>query len=180
MNIKSKLKNYHSDFHEEIFFRNEMLDFFKNTKKPFNRETKEGHFTASAFLLNSTKTKFLLMHHVKLNKWLQLGGHADGEKNLLEVAIKEAKEESGISNIISVNENIFDIDIHIIPLNNSEIEHKHYDVRFLLKTINNDVFIKNSESKELAWIDVNSYNNLNIEIEYSIKRMIVKYQKTLY
>lgn len=105
MNLRSNLENYVSNFQEEIENKERMIKFLencqnsKNSQNPFSRTTIEGHFTGSALLLNSDKSKFLLMHHKKLNKWLQLGGHCDGDSNVLAVAIKEAQEESGILDI---------------------------------------------------------------------------------
>ncbi|WP_375359401.1 NUDIX hydrolase [Candidatus Tisiphia endosymbiont of Neophilaenus lineatus] len=122
MNLRESIKNYVSNFQEE--YKERMLDFLDNCKNPFSRETKEGHFTASGFLLNSDKTKFLLMHHRKLDKWLQPGGHCDGNNNILAVAIKEAQEESGILEIEPISRQIYDIDVHLIPSNtNCNNEH---------------------------------------------------------
>lgn len=93
------------------------------------------------------------MHHTKLDKWFQLGGHCDGNPDVLAVAIKEAQEESGIKEIIPVYEEVFDIDIHLIPGNSREKEHYHYDVRFLLQVNSNEQIVQNRESKELRWIE---------------------------
>ncbi|ABV78466.1 (Di)nucleoside polyphosphate hydrolase-like protein [Rickettsia bellii OSU 85-389] len=134
-----------------------------------------GHFTASAFLLNHDQTKFLLMHHKKLNKWLQLGGHCESDDILTE-AIREAREESGINEIEAVSNNIFDIDVHYIPQTPKEPSHYHYDIRFLLKTINNDNFIKNNESHELKWFSFSDYPQLGVELERSVTRMIEKFK----
>jgi 8-oxo-dGTP pyrophosphatase MutT (NUDIX family) len=165
------LENYTSKFVEELFFREQMLDFLINNDHPFSRQNL-GHFTASAFLLNKDKTKFLLMHHRKLNQWFQVGGHADDEKDLLQVAIKEAREESGIDDIHPISKEIFDIDIHLIPKSSNQDEHYHYDVRFLLKA-NSDNFIVNEESLDLAWVDFYDYEKY--PINNSVKRMIAKY-----
>ncbi|MGX6960555.1 MAG: NUDIX hydrolase [Rickettsia endosymbiont of Pentastiridius leporinus] len=154
-----------------------MLEFLNEYNSPFSRDSKLGHFTASGFLINNDKTKFLLMHHKKLNTWLQLGGHCDGNSNILEVALREAKEESGISEIEVVSDQIFDIDVHYIPKRPNEPAHYHYDVRFLLKTINNDNFIKNNESHELKWFSFSDYLQLGIELERSVTRMIEKYTR---
>ena len=97
-------------------------------------------------------SKALLMHHNKLDIWVQVGGHCDGNPNVLEVAIKEAQEESGINGIEPVSEEIFDIDIHLIPGNTREKEHYHYDVRFLLQVTSDEQIVQNRESKELRWI----------------------------
>ncbi len=137
---------------EEILFKKEMLDFVKTNKNCFNRSLEIGHVTASCWLLNTDKSKALLMHHKKLDRWLQLGGHCDGNPDTLAVAVKEAQEESGIFHIRPLSTDIFDIDIHLIPGNGLTKPHYHYDVRFLLQTISNDSFTKNEESKALLWI----------------------------
>jgi 8-oxo-dGTP pyrophosphatase MutT (NUDIX family) len=105
--------------------------------------------------LNKTGDKALLMHHTKLNNWFQLGGHCDGDSNVLQVAVKEAQEESGINAIEPVNQDIFDLDVHLIPANSKEPEHYHYDIRFLLQVTSDEVVIQNRESKELRWISKN-------------------------
>lgn len=115
------------------------------------------------------------MHHKKLDKWLQPGGHCDGDSNILNVAVKEAIEESGINEIKTINKEIFDIDTHYIPRTHKELAHYHYDVRFLLKTVNNDNFIKNNESNELKWFNCSDYLKLDIELERSVTRMIEKF-----
>ncbi|WP_419235074.1 palindromic element RPE3 domain-containing protein [Rickettsia endosymbiont of Nabis limbatus] len=133
-----------------------------------------GHFTASAFLLNHDQTKFLLMNHKKFNKWQQLGGHCESD-NILAEATREAQEESGINEIEAVSNNIFDIDVHYIPQTSKESSHYHYDIRFLLKIIDNDNFIKNNESHELKWFSFADYPQLGVELERSVTRMIEKY-----
>lgn len=177
MELRNKLLNYNSSYSEEAESKIKMLEFLNNYKNPFSRELAIGHFTASTFLLNSDKTKFLLMHHSKLNKWIQLGGHCDGDSNVLAVAIKEAKEESGIEEIEPISTEIYDIDIHYIPERYEELAHYHYDVRFLLKTIDNDDFIKNDEANELKWVGLSSYSSKDFSLERSVARMIEKYQK---
>ena len=108
------LGDYKSDFQEENVFKKKMIVFINKHDNCFERFLKIGHITASAWILNKDQTKALLMHHTKLDKWFQLGGHCDGNPNVLEVAIKEAQEESGIINIEPVSQDIFDIDIHQI------------------------------------------------------------------
>ena len=149
------LKKYVSCYEEEIKFKDEMLFFIQKHENCFDRSLDEGHITASAWLINKDNSKALLMHHAKLNSWFQLGGHCDGESNVLAVAIKEVQEESGIKNIESVQSEIFDIDIHIIPENSKQKAHFHYDVRFLLRVFSDEKIQKNHESKELRWIGKN-------------------------
>jgi 8-oxo-dGTP pyrophosphatase MutT (NUDIX family) len=146
------LHEYFPTAPEEMKFKEDMLNFIKHNKDCFERSNQEGHITGSAWLLNKDMNKALLMHHTKLDKWFQLGGHCDGESDVLAVAIKEAQEESGIDDIVPVSSKIFDIDIHPIPENKKEKAHYHYDVRFLLHVASDEDIIQNHESRELRWI----------------------------
>ena len=154
-----------------------MLNFFDNHDGCFEKDNLPGHFTGSAWVISPDKNKILMTHHKKLNMWLQLGGHADGEKDLKSVALKEAKEESGFNNFSILSEEIFDLDIHKIEPMNEKPEHLHYDVRFLLEADPNEQdIIISEESHDVKWIyldDVLEYNS-----EESISRMVKK-TKTL-
>jgi len=149
------LTEYIPSAQEEKEAKERMLAFAHQHEDCFERSLEIGHFTASAWLLNKDKSKVLLMLHAKFNVWCQLGGHCDGDHDVLSIAVKEAQEESGIQNIVPVSEKIFDLDIHRIPANKKEKEHDHYDVRFLLQVTSNEQFIQNRESKELRWIAKN-------------------------
>lgn len=151
-NFIQLLTNYNPSSPEEIAFKQHMLSFINAHADCFERTLAIGHITASAWLLNKAGTTALLMHHAKLNNWFQLGGHCDGDSDVLAVAIKEAQEESGITHIAPISTEIFDIDIHLIPENSREKAHYHYDVRFLLQVTSDEQVIQNSESKELRWI----------------------------
>lgn len=140
---------------EEVAFKDSIIKFVQEQENCFERTLTIGHITASCWLLNKDETHALLMHHAKLHQWFQLGGHCDGDSDVLAVAIKEAQEESGITDILPVSSDIFDIDVHMIPANSKEAEHYHYDVRFLLKVASNEQIVKNKESKELRWIGKN-------------------------
>ena len=150
-----------------------MLSFIINESNVFSKKNLSAHFTGSAWVVSPDKCKTLLTHHKKLNKWLQLGGHADGNKNLLKVAVQEAKEESGLKNFKILSEKIFDVDIHKIPQFGSEPSHLHYDVRFLLQANpEKESIIISHESHSLAWVPIDEIFNLNPDI--SIKRMVIK------
>lgn len=119
----------------------------------FHRDHLPGHITGSAWILNKAKTHVLMVHHVKLDKWLQPGGHADGEENILSVAIREANEETGLVHFKELVPGIFDIDIHTIPARKDFPEHLHYDVRFALVSTEEDDDIEVSEeSHAVKWI----------------------------
>jgi 8-oxo-dGTP pyrophosphatase MutT (NUDIX family) len=112
----------------------------------------EGHLTASAWIVDPTRTRALLTHHRKLGRWLQLGGHADGEADLLAAALREAREESGLARLRAVSAEIFDVDRHRIPARKAEPEHWHFDVRFLLEADPAEPLSRSDESHDLAWV----------------------------
>jgi 8-oxo-dGTP pyrophosphatase MutT (NUDIX family) len=151
--LRTLLHAYHPVDTQEIAYKERMLTFIDAYPDCFERTLQVGHITASAWLVNHDNSQALLMHHTKLDRWLQLGGHCDGDSDVLAVAIKEAQEESGIQHIVPVMTEIFDIDIHTIPARGQEPEHDHYDVRFLLRVVGNQEVVRNSESKELRWIE---------------------------
>jgi 8-oxo-dGTP pyrophosphatase MutT (NUDIX family) len=136
---------------EEIHAKQTIISFVQAQEQCFERSLDIGHITASSWLLSTDKTKALLMHHRKLDMWVQLGGHCDGDPDVLAVAIKEAQEESGIQDVRALSSGIFDIDVHRIPENKKEKAHYHYDVRFLLHAWADDSFVQNNESKDLRW-----------------------------
>jgi 8-oxo-dGTP pyrophosphatase MutT (NUDIX family) len=139
---------------EEAQFKIDTLQFIKNHTNCFERTLEIGHITASAWLVSKDHSHALLLHHKKLNRWLQLGGHCDGNPDVVAVAIKEAQEESGIQGIVPVvvEPAIFDIDIHWIPDHKSVKGHWHYDIRFLLHVVTDEQVVQNHESNELRWI----------------------------
>lgn len=153
--LKKLLQRYHPVNSQEQMFKEKILLFIDQNVDCFERTLEIGHITASAWLQNKDGSKALLLHHAKLNRWFQLGGHCDGDLDVLAVAIKEVQEESGIQNIVPVSTEIFDLDIHEIPATSREKVHDHYDVRFLLKVVGDEEIIQNKESKELRWIGKN-------------------------
>lgn len=118
----------------------------------FERSLLKGHLTGSAWILDRSGERTLLTHHRKLDAWLQLGGHADGLTDIAQVALNEAREESGIEQFEWVSEEIFDLDIHPIPARREVPEHFHYDVRFLLRVVESEAFSVSDESHDLAWV----------------------------
>ena len=116
----------------------------------FERIRLAGHFTGSAWVVSADGERVLLMHHRKLGRWLQLGGHADGDAHLPRVALREAEEESGLVDLV-VDPAILDLDRHAIPARGSEPEHWHYDVRYVVRATGSEAFALNEESLALAW-----------------------------
>ena len=152
------LESYNPKDESEIKYKAQMLEFLKNNEDCFERSCEIGHFTGSSWLENRDGSAFLLTKHRKLGAWFQLGGHADGDNDLLCVSIKEAQEESGVANVFPVSEEIFDLSVHLIPSFGYIPEHYHYDIRFLLKTNENDNAIGISEeSIDLRWFRDSEY-----------------------
>ena len=149
--------------------------FIKNNENCFLRSNLKGHITASAFLIGPDKVSVLLTHHKQINRWLQLGGHADGDFDILNVAKKEAIEESGISDIYMEKSSIFDIDVHEIKEYKNTPEHYHYDIKFLFFSNSFDYKISD-ESNDLKWVKIIDILNNNIYCE-NILNMSKKYVK---
>ncbi|AXK72223.1 NUDIX hydrolase [Lysobacter sp. TY2-98] len=120
---------------------------------PFARERLAGHFTGSAWLVDRSGARVLLTHHRKLGRWLQLGGHADGDVELGRVALKEAEEESGLGGL-RLEPGLFDLDRHWLPERGDVPAHWHYDVRFVVRAGEDEAFVVSEESLDLAWRDV--------------------------
>lgn len=118
---------------------------------PFTRERLAGHFTGSAWLVSADGKRALLTHHRKLQRWLQLGGHADGDHDLAAVALREAEEESGLPGLSLASSAIFDLDRHWIPERKEVPGHWHYDVRYVVVAGEDEQFVVSEESLELAW-----------------------------
>lgn len=117
---------------------------------PFRRERLAGHFTGSAWLVDRSGARVLLTHHRKLDRWLQPGGHADGDCDLARVALREAGEETGLVGL-RLAPAIFDIDRHRIPARGEVPEHWHYDVRYVVHASEDEDFVVSGESHALAW-----------------------------
>ncbi|HJT96953.1 MAG TPA: NUDIX hydrolase [Rhodanobacteraceae bacterium] len=147
--------------------------FLCSAPEVFLRSHLVGHFTGSAWLVSGDGERVLLTHHRKLNAWLQLGGHADGDADLARVALREAEEESGLADLV-VEREIFDIDRHRIPARANEPEHWHYDVRFVVRATGSEAFVVGDESHDLAWRRVDELVD-DETVDASVRRMARKW-----
>lgn len=152
--------------HEVIAQFTEFLDTYANA---FHRENEFGHFTGSAWLVSGDGQRVLLTHHRKLKRWLQLGGHADGDRDLARVALREAEEESGLADLV-VESAIYDLDRHWIPERADVPGHWHYDVRYVVKATGSEDFVVSEESLELAWRDISQIAT-DPDADESLRRM---------
>lgn len=139
----------------------------------FDRRHGYGHFTGSAWLVSADGDRVLLTHHRKLGRWLQLGGHADGDTDLARVALREAEEESGLSDLVGERE-IFDLDRHRIPAHGEEPGHWHYDVRYVVRATGSEAFSLSEESLALAWKSIRDLAD-DASASESLRRMAIKW-----
>lgn len=147
--------------------------FHDSSTNVFERSHAVGHFTGSAWLVSADGLRVLLTHHRKLNRWLQLGGHADGDRDLAAVALREAQEESGLSGL-RVEGGVFDLDRHLIPARGAEPEHWHYDVRYVVRASGDEDFVVNEESHALAWRPIDEIA-ADALADQSLRRMAAKW-----
>jgi 8-oxo-dGTP pyrophosphatase MutT (NUDIX family) len=159
------------DAHEMAMTR-DIIAFVEAHEDCLLRSCEPGHLTGSAWIVSPDRKRTLLTHHHKLDKWLQLGGHADGQTDLLEAALREAREESGLMRLRVVSPEIFDVDRHWIPPRKSDPGHYHYDLRFILEADPAEPLAISSESKDLAWVELERVSALNPE--ESMARMVRK------
>lgn len=153
-----------------------VIDLVTSTPQCAQRDCFPGHLTGSAWVVNKPGDEVLLLLHAKLKCWLQPGGHADGEFDLRNVALREAREESGLVSVALLQEEIFDVDVHRIPASAREPEHYHYDVRFVVSADEAEPLVINDESHDLRWIplaDIERYTT-----EWSVLRMRDKWRGT--
>jgi 8-oxo-dGTP pyrophosphatase MutT (NUDIX family) len=176
--LLSSLSLYNPKSVKETAYKSQMLDLLSEGKIAFERRREAGHFTASAWVLDPSTQSVLLILHSKINKWLQPGGHADGNQNLLEVAKKELAEESGINSIETLKSSIFDLDIHTIPSHKGVPEHLHYDMRFIFRGNSNAATQINHESKDIQWVPLDEIPEL-VGNDDSICRMVEKSKELL-
>lgn len=133
-----------------------LLNWIRNNDNAFSRENTVAHITASAWVVNKDRSKVLMVYHNIYNSWSWLGGHADGETDLLSVALREVKEEAGITNVKPVSEEIFSlesltVDGHV-KKGNYISSHLHLNVTYLLEADSDEaVSIKADENSGVAW-----------------------------
>ena len=133
-----------------------ILNWIRNNTNAFSRENTVAHMTASAWVVNKDRSKVLMVYHNIYKSWSWLGGHADGETDLLSVAIREVKEEAGISNVIPVSKDIFSLESLTVDghwKNGKYVSsHLHFNVTYLLEADSEEaVSIKADENSGVAW-----------------------------
>ncbi|MCA6075361.1 NUDIX hydrolase [Fulvivirga sedimenti] len=171
-NLLQAIASYQPWDEQEKAHQESMVAFLQREPNCFDRSVLEGHVTGSAWIINPEGTKCLLVHHKKLNRWLQPGGHADGNPDIFDVSKQEAREETGLENLDSDGD-IFDIDVHLIPARKSDPAHFHYDVRFKFTASTTDSIQISVESNAVRWISLDELDEYAGD-EPSIRRMADK------
>lgn len=181
------LHDYRAAFPKEAAVADRIAALAKSRPDCFDRTCRPGHLTGSAWVVSADGERHLLMHHRKLDKWLQPGGHADGQTELVEVARREAQEETGITELVTVADASglvpLDLDVHDIPARTNDAgepiddAHEHHDIRFLLRATGDETLVDNEESNELRWCRVEEVRTLTNEP--SVLRLLEKAQERL-
>lgn len=172
--LAAQLRAYQSAFSEEQSFRSLFLNLLGRPDAFLRSHFSPGHFTASAWVVNPDFSKILLLKHTKLNRWLQPGGHADGDIDVRAVAVRELLEETGVTARLLSNQ-FFDLDIHRIPARKADPEHVHFDFRYLFVASDQLPLHANHESTEVKWIALDELEKYNPDA--SMLRLRAKTQR---
>ncbi|MEC9485046.1 MAG: NUDIX hydrolase [Candidatus Izemoplasma sp.] len=155
------IKNYTPYNEQEIKDKQLILEYIKHNPNVLHRHDLAAHLTSSAIVVNESMTKVLFIHHNIYNAWGWVGGHNDGDADFLNVAIKEAKEETGVTDIYPYSEDIFMLDVIYVEnhIKHGEYvpDHLHLNITYLLiADENNPLIIKADENSGVKWFDINS------------------------
>lgn len=164
---------YQTPFPEEEKFITPFLELLAH-ENCYHRNHLPGHMTGSAWIVNPANTHVLLVLHGKLNRWMQPGGHADGDENILSVALREAEEETGLTNLNIMSTRPFDVDVHLIPERKDFPAHDHYDVRFLLQASMDTPIVVSEESHDVRWISLKDLD------QYTKERSVLRMREKLF
>ncbi len=168
------LENYKTSYMEEAAMAEQSRRFILQHENCFDRNLMPGHVSGSAWVVNAARTHVVMMHHRKLNMWLQPGGHADNDSDIEQVVLKETAEETGVdlAQVKLLSNEIFDVDVHTVHASQHDPRHKHFDIRFLVEIDDTIALPGNDESHQIGWIPlelVPRFNNAR-----SIYRLVQK------
>ncbi|RUL52026.1 NUDIX hydrolase [Lysinibacillus antri] len=156
MNLKQQIEQYQPDNAQEIKDQELILKYMDLFDNLLTRENEFAHFTASAWVVNQNRTKVLMAYHNIYQSWSWVGGHADGNANLLEVALKETQEETGLQKIKPVSDEMYSIEILGVAAHekkgNHIATHVHLNVTYLIEADENELLqIKPDENSDIGW-----------------------------
>ena len=151
--------------HVQGAVRDQMLDFAATHPDALHRSCLEGHFTGSAVVMEEGSGRMLVLFHSKLQKWLQPGGHTDGDATMAATALREATEETGLTTLRTLDRPI-DLDIHEVRPPN-EAPHLHLDIRYLVVAAAGSVPVGNHESEAIRWVTEDELDDLGVDASVS-------------
>lgn len=156
MNLKEKIENYIPYDEQEERDKEQYLNFIDKFDDVLTRNNVFGHFSASAFIVNKERTKMLVVYHIINDGWIYPGGHADGEENLLSVAVREVEEETGLKAKV-LNEEIYSIQSAPVKGHIKKGKyvsaHLHLDVVYLMEADDKIPLVyRDDESKGVKWV----------------------------
>ena len=167
-NLKENIEKFKPYNEQEENDKKIMLKYINDFEDVLTRQNEYGHFTSSAFVLNNERTKILMAYHKIYDSWAGVGGHSDGDSDLLHVAMKEAKEETGIKNVSPIFENIYSLEI--VNVNGHEKRgkyvstHVHLNVTYLLEADENEeIHIKADENSDVKWVTIDEIVEISSE-----------------
>ena len=157
--LLDEIAAYHPFNEQEERDKNLIFQWIEQHEDAFSRENTVAHVTASAWMVNKDRSKVLMVYHNIYNSWSWLGGHADGETDLLKVALKEAREESGIYHVKPVSEKIYSLEVLTVDGHVKKgayvSSHLHLNVTYLLQAEETDVLhIKEDENSNVGWFSL--------------------------
>lgn len=166
--LKEKIENYKPYNEQEKQDKKVMLDYINNFDNILTRENEFGHFTASSWVVNNQRTKVLMIYHNIYNSWTWTGGHADGEHDLLGTAVRELKEETGVTNVNVLKPDIFSLENICV---NGHVKrgkyvssHVHLNLTYLLEVDEKETLqIKEDENSGVRWIPIEDIDKYSTE-----------------
>lgn len=168
MNLKEQIENYKPYNEQEEKDKETMLKYINTFDDVLTRNNEFGHFTASSWTVNKQRTKVLMIYHNIYKSWAWTGGHADGEENLLNVAIRELKEETGVKNVKVLNNDIFSLEIICVDGHVKREKyvssHVHLNVTYLLEVDEEETLkIKEDENSAVKWVNIEDVEKVTDE-----------------
>lgn len=166
--LYNQINSYEPLTEKEKNDKDVIMEFMKNNDNCLLRDNKIAHFTTSAWIVNKKRDKVLMIFHNIYNSWAWVGGHADGDSNLLHVVKKEIEEETGITNLKQLYDGIYGLNIVTVESHikrgNQVNAHLHFDIEYLFEADENDKLrIKEDENSNVGWIPIHEVNKYTTE-----------------
>ncbi len=152
------LKRHKTHFLEEAGYVARAIAFVEAHADCFHRRLWPAHVTGSTWVISPDRSRVIMLHHRKHDQWFQPGGHADGDADILRVALRETSEETGLpsAEVRLLSMDVFDVDIHTIPASERGPQHDHIDIRFLVEIDDSAGLPGSDESHDVIWVTLNN------------------------